>query len=139
MLLRFGRRNDRRVGVALLDLEMFADMAAAAGRRKRGNRGARAIVAGCVMEGGLLGLGGTARAARFFVRAARPRMVEFIEACFELCELFEPRRAMQFLAAESAAAVRRVAVRAGEEAVERVATIRGLRFSPEPIVMEPAA
>ena len=135
MLLRFGRRNDRRVGVALLDLEMFADMASAAGRRKSGNRGVRLIGAERVMRGRLVSLAVTAWAARFFARTARPRMVELIEACFELCELFEPRRAMQFLAAESAAAVRRVAVRAGEQAVKRVATICWLRFSPEPIVM----
>src|ERR1700757_4624164 len=139
MLLRFGRRNDRRVGVALLDLEMFADMASAAGRRKTGNRGVRLTGAERVMRGRLVSLAVTARRARFFARTARPRMVELIEACFELCELFEPRRAMQFLAAESAAAVRRVAVRAGEQAVERVTTICGLRFTPEPIVTEPAA
>jgi hypothetical protein len=139
MLLRFGRRNDRRVGVALLDSEMFADMAAAPGRRKSGNRGVRLTVADRVMRGRLVRLAVTARAARFFARTARPRTVELIEACFELSESFEPRRAMQLLAAEPAAAVRRVAVRASEQAVERVATICGLRFSPEPIVMEPAA
>jgi hypothetical protein len=97
MLLRFGRRNDRRVGVALLDLEMFAGIAAAPGRRKSGNRGGRPTVAERVMRGRLVSLAVTARAARFFARTARPRMVELIEACFELSESFEPRRAMQFL------------------------------------------
>ena len=67
MLLRFGRRNDRRVGVALLDLKMFADMAAALGRAKSGNRGVRLMGAECVMRGRLVSLAATARGDRFFV------------------------------------------------------------------------
>jgi hypothetical protein len=143
MLLRFGRRNDRRVGVALLDLEMFADMGAATARTKSGNRGVRLTVAERVMRGRLVSLAVTARGDRFFARTVRPRMLELIEACFELSEWFEPRRAMQLLAEESAAAVRRVAVRVGNRVVsrivERVAAICAARFSPELIVMEPAA
>ena len=143
MLLRFGRRNDRRVGVALLDLEMFADMGAALGRMKSGNRGVGLTVAERVMRGRLVSLALMARAARFFARTARPGMLELIEACFELPESFEPRWALQLLGGESAAVERRVAVRAGKRVgkriVERVAAICTACFSPEAIVMEPAA
>jgi hypothetical protein len=127
----------------LLDLEMFADMGAATARTKSGNRGVRLTVAERVMRGRLVSLAVTARGDRFFARTVRPRMLELIEACFELSEWFEPRRAMQLLAEESAAAVRRVAVRVGNRVVsrivERVAAICAARFSPEFIVMEPAA
>ena len=143
MLLRFGRRNDRRVGVALLDLEMFADMGAAPGWTKTGNRGVRLTMVERVLRGRVASLAPTVRAARFFARTARPRMLELIEEWFESSESVEFRRAMQLLAAESAAVVRRFAVRVDkrvvERIVERVAEICAARLLPELIVMEGAS
>ena len=139
MLLRFGRRNDRRVGVALLDLEMFADMGAAPGWTKTGNRGVRLTMVERVLRGRVASLAVTARAARFFARTARPRVLELIDEWFESSESVEFKRAMQLLAAESAAVVRRVAVRVVERVVERVAEICAARFSLELIVMEAAS
>lgn len=71
------------------------------------------------MTKGLVSLAVTARAARFFVRIPRPRMLDLSEAWFELSKSVAPRRAMQLLAAESAAAERRAAVRVGGRAVVR--------------------
>lgn len=138
MLLRFGRRNDRRVGVGLRDLEMFADSGSASWSATTGNRCVRLLIAERVMTGRLVSLAVTTRAARLFARTPWLRMLESIEEFFELPVSVEFRRAMQLLTAESAAAVRRVAVRMGERAVERLATICALVCSPESIVMEPA-
>ena len=99
------------------------------------------------MRGRLVSVAGRVRAARFFAPIARPRTRDLIEEWFESSEAGEFKRTTQLLAAESAAAVRRVVVRVGERVGERVservvegvAAICAFRFSVEAIVMEPAA
>ena len=95
------------------------------------------------MRGRLVSVAGKVRAARFFAPIARPRMRDLIEEWFESSEAVEFKRTTQLLAAESAAAVRRLVVRVGERVSERVvegvAAICAFRFSVEAIVMEPAA
>ena len=113
------RLNDRRVGVGLLGLEMFAGSGAASGCTRTGNGCVRLTLAERVMTKGLVSLAVTARAVRFFVRIPRPRMLDLSEAWFELSKSVAPRRAMQLLAAESASAERRAAVRVGGRAVVR--------------------
>src|ERR1700722_7564301 len=90
-------------------------------------------LAECVMRGRLVSGAGRGRAARFFAPTGRPRMRDLIEEWFESSEAVEFRRTTQLLAAESAAAVRRLVVRVGERVSERVvegvAAICAFRFS----------
>jgi len=98
------------------------------------------------MRGRIVSFAGMARPGRFFGLTVRLRMRDLIEECFESSGPVEWKRAMQLLAAESAAALRRVTTRLGERVGERLvkrivaraAAICALWFAPEPIVMEPA-
>jgi hypothetical protein len=99
------------------------------------------------MRGRFVSFAGMARAGRCFGLTLRMRMRDLIEECFESPGPVELKRAMQLLAAESAAALRRVTARMGERVgerlvkriVERAAAICALCFARESIVMEPAA